>query len=62
MNLKLKIPLAFAAVATLMALFGLFGIYRLNQAMDTYASAITVDVANEQAVVSLLAEFRLQVQ
>ncbi len=62
MNLKLKIPLAFAAISLLMAAFGLFGIYRLNHAIDIYASAVRVDVANEQAAGALLAEFRLQVQ
>jgi methyl-accepting chemotaxis protein len=62
MNLKIKIPLAFAAISLLMAAFGLFGIYRLSQAIDIYAVAVRVDVANEQAAGALLAEFRLQVQ
>jgi len=62
MNLKLKIPLAFAVLSLLMAAFGLFGIYRLGNAIDIYATAIKVDVANEQAAVGVLAEFRLQVQ
>ena len=62
MNLKLKIPFAFAAISLLMAAFGLFGINRLNHAIDIYATAVRVDVANEQAAGALLAEFRLQVQ
>ena len=62
MNLKTKIPFAFAMVAVITAAFGLFGIYRLNQAVDVYATAVRVDVANEQATSELLADFRLQVQ
>ena len=62
MKLKIKIPLAFAAIALLMAMFGLFGIYRLTNAIDVTTTAVKVDVANEQAAGALLAEFRLQVQ
>ena len=62
MNLKLKIPLAFVVISVLMASFGLYGIYRLNTALDSYAAAVRVDVANERAVGDLLSNFRLQVQ
>ena len=62
MNLSKKLPLAFGCIALLCAITGLFGIFQMNQAIDTYARVIEVDIANKDATVSIMEDFKTQVQ
>ena len=62
MNLSKKLPLAFGCIALLCVITGLFGIFQMNQALDTYARVIEVDIANKDATVSIMEDFKTQVQ
>lgn len=62
MRLAYKLPLAFAAISLITAGAGLFGIYKLNQSVNTYEKVIQVDYGNAQAVSSVLVAFKTQVQ
>ena len=62
MNLRRKLPLAFVCVALLCASAGLFGIFQINRVVSTYALLIDVDVANKEAIASIVEDFKTQVQ
>ena len=62
MKLGVKLPLAFAAVLTLVVAVALFGIHGLNQSIDVYRTHVQANVANERAVASMLNAFKVQVQ
>ncbi|HWJ94642.1 MAG TPA: methyl-accepting chemotaxis protein, partial [Telluria sp.] len=62
MKLSRKLPLAFIAASLLVAAAGSVGLVKLNRSVDEYASVIAVDYRNEQAVSSMLVEFKTQVQ
>ena len=46
----------------LCAITGLFGIFQMNQALDTYARVIEVDIANKDATGPIMEDFKTQVQ
>ena len=62
MQLSRKLPLAFAAVLLFTAGAALFGLSRLDQALEADARVIEVDYANERAITAALVAFKLQVQ
>jgi methyl-accepting chemotaxis protein len=62
MKLGLKIPLAFAAALLLMIAGALYGIFKLNQSIDTYRTVVANNVAAERMVSQTLITFKLQVQ
>lgn len=62
MKLSLKIPLAFATALMLMFAGALYGIFALNQSIDTYRTVVADNVANERMVSETLVAFKLQVQ
>ncbi|MFL6715746.1 MAG: MCP four helix bundle domain-containing protein, partial [Burkholderiaceae bacterium] len=62
MNLSKKLPLAFICLALLSASAGLFGIFKINQVVSTYARLIDVDVANKEAIAFIVEDFKTQVQ
>ncbi|WP_307728134.1 methyl-accepting chemotaxis protein [Massilia terrae] len=62
MKLSRKLPIAFTAVALVVACAGGFGLLRLNEALAEYRRVTEVDYANEQAISSMLVEFKTQVQ
>ena len=62
MKLRQKLPLAFTAVALVIAAAGLFGLLQLNQSIATFSQVIAVDYANEQAAASMQVKFKTQVQ
>lgn len=62
MKLSRKLPLALAAMLLFAIGAGLFGVYTLRQSIHAYANVIDIDYANEQAVASMLIDFKVQVQ
>lgn len=62
MKLSRKLPLAFAAVAFLIAFAGLFGVYKLNRSLNIYSQEIKTDFAAQQAVAVMHLDFKTQVQ
>ena len=62
MKLGLKIPLAFAAALLLMIAGALYGIFKLNESIDTYRTVVANNVAAERMVSQTLITFKLQVQ
>ena len=62
MNLSRKLPLAFSCIALLCAITGLSGIFQMNQALDTYMRVIEVDIGNKDATMSIMEDFKTQVQ
>jgi methyl-accepting chemotaxis protein-1 (serine sensor receptor) len=62
MKLSLKLPLAVTAALALVLLGGLFGIYRLNQSLATYATTVQSAYENERAASDLSVTFKEQVQ
>ncbi|SAL02677.1 methyl-accepting chemotaxis sensory transducer [Caballeronia pedi] len=62
MKLGLKIPLAFAAALLLMFAGALYGIFKLNQSIDTYRTVAANSIASERMVSQTLIAFKLQVQ
>jgi methyl-accepting chemotaxis protein-1 (serine sensor receptor) len=62
MNLSRKLPLAFTAVALVVACAGSIGLVKLNGAVAEYREVVEVDYANQQAISSMLVEFKTQVQ
>ncbi|WP_295958936.1 methyl-accepting chemotaxis protein [Rhodoferax sp.] len=62
MKLSLKLPLAFAAAMVLVLCAALFGIYQLNQSLNTYQTTVQSSHANERAISHLLNDFKVQVQ
>ena len=62
MKLTTKLPLAFAAALLLMFAAALYGLFSLNQSVKVYNTEVRNHVANERAVLTMLATFKLQVQ
>ena len=62
MKLSLKLPLAFTASLLLLFAAALFGISRLNQALDTYQTTVAQSFENERLASSMLNDFKVQVQ
>ena len=62
MKLGTKLPLAFIAAMALLAAAALFGMQRLNSALDAYGTTVEHHAANEQAVADVLDAFKVQVQ
>ncbi|WP_353091032.1 methyl-accepting chemotaxis protein [Methylibium sp.] len=62
MKLRFKLPLIVATALLMTMTAGLFGIYRLNQSVDTYASVIEVDYGRDRLAAQLLVDFKTQVQ
>ena len=62
MKLSLKLPLAFTAALLLLFAAALFGISRLNQALDTYQTTVAQSFENERLASGMLNSFKVQVQ
>ena len=62
MKISRKLPLAFTAAALVVACAGSIGLMKLNNAVGEYRRLVQVDYANEQAIGSMLVEFKTQVQ
>ncbi|HQQ71981.1 MAG TPA: methyl-accepting chemotaxis protein, partial [Alicycliphilus sp.] len=62
MKLSLKLPLVFAAALLLLLAAALFGISRLNQALDIYQTQVRASVEHERAAAEMLQGFKVQVQ
>ena len=62
MKLSLKLPLAFAAALLLVLAAALYGIYIVNQSLNTYATTLRVINDNERASNDLAVSFKTQVQ
>ena len=62
MKLSLKLPLAFTVSLLLLLAAALFGISRLNQALDTYQTSVTQSFEHERMASSMLNGFKVQVQ
>jgi methyl-accepting chemotaxis protein-1 (serine sensor receptor) len=62
MKLSYKIPFAFAVALLLMFSGALYGIHILNRSIDTFATEVQTNVANERLVSATLVQFKLQVQ
>jgi methyl-accepting chemotaxis protein len=62
MKLTLKLPLAFALALLLVLLSALAGIYRLNQALDTYSTVVRDHEMQVRSVDAMGAALRTQVQ
>ncbi|MDR7375483.1 methyl-accepting chemotaxis protein-1 (serine sensor receptor) [Rhodoferax ferrireducens] len=62
MKLSLKLPLAFAAALVLVLCAALFGIYQLNQSLNTYQTTVQTSYGHERAISHLLNDFKVQVQ
>ncbi len=62
MKLRFKLPLAFAAVLLLVFGAALYGIYSLNQSLNTYATTVQASNDHERASNDLALEFKTQVQ
>ena len=62
MKLSLKIPLAFTVALLLMFAGALYGIFALNQSINSYGTTVQDNVANERMVSATLVAFKLQVQ
>ncbi|MFY3382530.1 HAMP domain-containing protein, partial [Paracidovorax sp. MALMAid1276] len=62
MKLSLKLPLAFTAALLLLFVAALFGISRLNQALDTYQTTVAQSFAQERLAAAMLSDFKVQVQ
>ncbi|SEB24435.1 methyl-accepting chemotaxis protein [Variovorax sp. YR216] len=62
MKLSTKLPLAFAAGVALLLAAALYGMLSLNRAIDTYRTTVQARTADEQAVMQVLVDFKVQVQ
>ncbi|ART51143.1 methyl-accepting chemotaxis protein [Acidovorax carolinensis] len=62
MKLSLKLPLAFTVSLLLLFAAALFGISRLNQALQTYETTVAQSFEHERLASSVLNEFKVQVQ
>ncbi len=62
MKLSIKLPLAFAAALLLMLCAALYGIYSLNQSLNTYATTVQTGNDGERASNDLEVAFKTQVQ
>ena len=62
MKLSLKLPLVFTASLLLLFAAALFGIGRLNQALDTYQTSVAQSFEHERMASGMLYDFKVQVQ
>ena len=62
MKLSLKLPLTFTVALLLLFAAALFGISRLNQALDTYQTSVAKSFENERLAATMLNDFKVQVQ
>ncbi|WP_226444783.1 methyl-accepting chemotaxis protein [Acidovorax radicis] len=62
MKLSLKLPLTFTVSLLLLFAAALFGISRLNQALDTYETTVAQSFEHERMAASMLNNFKVQVQ
>ncbi|MES2951651.1 MAG: methyl-accepting chemotaxis protein [Pseudomonadota bacterium] len=62
MKLSLKLPLAFALALGLLFLGGLFGIFKLNSALDVYEHQVLATVAANKKVAQVDAKFSTAIQ
>jgi methyl-accepting chemotaxis protein len=62
MKIRLKLPLAFAAVLCLVVTAALIGIYDLNRALTTFSTMVQSSNDNEHAVNAIAIAFKGQVQ
>jgi len=62
MKLSVKLPLAFAISLLVLFAAALFGIFQLNQALNTYRTTVADNFANERAVSGMLNDFKTQTQ
>jgi methyl-accepting chemotaxis protein len=62
MKLTIKLPLAFVAALLLVSAAALYGIYRLNQSLNTYETQVQANNDHERAVASMALAFKIQVQ
>ena len=62
MKLSLKLPLAFTVSLLLLMAAALFGISRLNQALDTYQTSVAQSFEHERIASGMLNDFKVQVQ
>ncbi|RAR55119.1 UNVERIFIED_CONTAM: hypothetical protein C7454_103119 [Acidovorax defluvii] len=62
MKLSLKLPLTFTVALLLLFAAALFGISRLNQALDTYQTTVAQSFENERLAATMLNDFKVQVQ
>ncbi|KRC24838.1 methyl-accepting chemotaxis protein [Acidovorax sp. Root217] len=62
MKLSIKLPLAFTASLLLLFAAALFGISRLNQALDTYQTTVAQSFLHERMASDVLNGFKVQVQ
>lgn len=61
-KLTLKMPLAFALALMLLACSALYGVYSLNQSIETYRTTVQTSQQNATAAAELLTQFKTQVQ
>ena len=61
-KLSLKLPLAFTVSLLLLLAAALFGISRLNQALDTYQTSVAQSFEHERMASGMLNDFKVQVQ
>lgn len=62
MKLKLKLPLAFGAILSLMLLAGLGGIYALNSALERFNTEVADSLERERTAREIDSQFKTQVQ
>ena len=62
MRLGLKLPLAFATALLLLLGAALYGVYGLNQALNTYSTTVRASNDNERVSTDLAVAFKTQVQ
>ena len=62
MKLSLKLPPTFTVALLLLFAAALFGISRLNQALDTYQTTVAQSFENERLAATMLNDFKVQVQ
>ncbi len=62
MKLSFKLPLAFTVSLLLLFAAALFGISRLNQALDTYQTTVAQSFEHERMAAGMLNDFKVQVQ
>ena len=62
MKLSLKLPLTFASALLLTLAAALYGIYSLNQSLNTYQTTVHANNDHERAVGDMGSAFKVQVQ
>ena len=62
MKISLKLPLAFAAACGLVCAAGVFGIYRLNQAVDAFQNDVLHHVAGNKTGTAISNTFATGIQ